>query len=580
MPSVPRYNQPQVQQAAAPNVRVNQEASVEAFGGGQAARGIEAVRGLGNTAMDIALKEQQKADDISMGAIAAEAKKQKLDILHNPETGALAHRGKNAFGLPEQVGERWGKSVESIIANAPNDRVRESARKFLQSEGLDLNEKIQIHIGREREAYDSAVTNDLVQTSQNDALLNYNNPQRLSDNINLGRAAIAKEGMRKGVPVEHIMDDYESKIHVGVIDQYINDGKDLSAKAYFEKNRERFGSRIDDAEKTIEAGSLRGNSQRITDKIMSSYSDLSTARAAVAEQIKEPRLRDAVDERLQKEFRLRDEAVKVDRDSLFLDAYNTVSREKTMDAVKPSVLHKLLPSQQKALEGVVGRDPAQRDDPAVYLKYVSMKPGPLSKLSEADLVQNVRPYVTDASFKEISRRWRDNRDGMNGDQKAADKFKSIFNEEEMIQNALISANVLTPATVSNAKNGKDSNAAEALLGFRNAVNDEFQSYFRANGKNPPDDVRQKIIDKMLLKKVYVDNVFSSPIKPVGSLTYDEKEKAFTPFSQISVSDKAAIVRQFRSRGKEPTKDQIEKAHGAYLINNKRRFEEIIGEADE
>lgn len=499
MPSVPRYNQPQVQQTAAPNVRVNQEASVEAFGGGQAARGIEAVRGLGNTAMDIALKEQQKADDISLAEHAAKLKQWKIDRLHNEKTGALNQKGQNAFGLPEQVGEEFSKFTSELTASAPNERVRAALGRFVQNEGLDLNEKLQVHVGREREVFDKSVTDGLVSAAQSDALLNYTNPQKVNENIQLMRGAILKNAERlglSGAQVEQVVAESSSKVHASIIERHLNNGDDLLAKKYFDENAGNFtGQHRMAVEKALEEGSLRGDSQRMSDQIMHKFGDNMAAALEAARDIEDPKRRDATLDQLKQNYSDRRMARNQMTEDLHRNASQIIDKTGDYNKIPPAMLAQFSLSEKSALKeyarkrqsGELGTDWGAYYD----LKTMAATPETRNKFLQINLHEKYRTSMEDSEFKELVNLQTSLR---NGDGKSDRELDGYLSTKDIVDGALKAAD-LDPSPKSGSKD------AELVNKFRLQVNRELKALEAKTGKKPSSDEETRIVNGLLTKAV-------------------------------------------------------------------------------
>jgi len=563
MPVVPRYDQQQVQQAALPTVRVQQDAPIEAFGGGRAVAGaFEAAQGLTNTAMRIAVDERQKANDVSLGAGLAEAIKAKQRLLHDPENGALSKRGQNAFGLPETVNEQWQKTQEEILANAPNDDVRAALSKHLVNQGLDLNEKIQVHVGRERETYDSAVTQDLVQTSQNDALLNYNNPQRLGENINLMRAAIAKLGMRKGVPVDHIMADEESKVHTGVIEQYINAGQDRQAQAYFDKNRELFGPRIEQATKLLESATMLGESQRASDEILAKTGDLSTAMKMVKERFGEdPKLRQATERLVEQTYNLKERAENERSENQMDSVLKQLETSRGQFSLPNSAYSSMKTKHIQVFEERKRQILSGQDAPPNGPDYYNLRTMASDPVLQSDFKKmNLLEFATKMPATELHSLMEHQANLRAGNGKSDAELGQFRTQNEVI-NSVLAANRIDGT---NPKPGSD----DAILveKLRTQVERDAVQYAKDTNKKPDNAMIQKFAEQHLLKVTTEKDFFWDSKKPRALL--DPGETGSVQYKDIPKTEIFKIEQTLKARNKPVTPQDVESIFNQYLNRNR------------
>lgn len=246
MPKVQQYNR-QVQDQAAPNVQFNNNAPIEAFGGGRAAQEAGAVRELAGVASQIAIKAREDADDVAFAEQAEKLKRARIDLEMNPERGLLNRRGKDAFNLGQESEESWEKASSEILASAPNDRVRERLSRAKAVEGLSMYERVQSHVSREMRTHDAETTKALTETAVNDAILNKGDPDAVYTNLEIAKNTIVKFAARDGKDsawINRAVSETTSKAHSAMINQYLDSGDDKAAKAHFE----RFKSDITDSD--------------------------------------------------------------------------------------------------------------------------------------------------------------------------------------------------------------------------------------------------------------------------------------------------------------------------------------------
>lgn len=508
--SAPRYNQPQVQEAALPGVRVDTNAPIEAFGGGRANQALGAVSDLSNKVAKIALEERDKADDVSLAEQATKLKQWKIDRLYNEQSGALVQKGQNAFGLPETVGDEYNKFTEELMASAPNDRVRSKLTRFAQNEGLDINEKLQVHVGRERMQYDKDVTEGLVKTAQDDALVNFNDPARVEENLGLMRGAILKSAERNGIPgveVDRMMTEQTGKVHSAIIERHLNSGDDRVAKAYFDKYGDQLtGSQKMSVEKALEAGMLRGESQRSSDAILKKYGENMGGALEEARKIEDPKLRDETLGQLKQNYADIKAAKSYQVENMHRNAANILDKTPDVSKIPASQWAQFSLSERASLKAYA-KQRAEGDLNTNWGEYYNLKtmaaqPETRATFLKTNLFENYRTKMADPEFKELVNMQSELRKGDGKSQRELDGFLST---KEIVDGALRKADI-DPSP----KEG--SGDAEKVFSFKNQVNTQLKEIEARTGKKPTSDEELKIVNGLLTEAVLKKRIFFLPNK--------------------------------------------------------------------
>lgn len=539
-----------------PGVRVSTSApSLAAFGGGEAVKETFDTAGkAAKDVMDIQIKEQQYANQLAVIDADNQLSNAENTILRDPNKGALNKRGKDAFGVPEQVNNDWSKATSDIESKLVNPEQKEAFRRMAVSRKVNIDKLMQVHVANEAQNYDNEVTNSFIDNEQNAAVTNYTDPQRVALSIGRQQAAIQDYAKRSGKSPEWTAQktiETVSKTNASIVNRMLANGQDMLAKDYYEKNKDGFdGQTAAIVEKNLEEGTLRGESQRQADQIIKDYADLASAREAVR-QIKDPQLRDAVDERVQKEFSIRSQQLQVNRDQMFLDATTALESSKSIDSIPPDKWNLLMPNQRAALRTLEKQlnDPGtQKQDDTVYVKYMGMSDSQLAKVTEAEIVENLRPNVTDEYYRQVTTRWSKVRESVTN---AASRVeaKSMFNDKEMILNAMKSGKIggVTDTDTTETLH-KNKDKATAFRVFSDKVDAAFMSYKYSNGKEPDDANKKKIISNLLKDTVYVGGFFGGQEKPVATLTQEDLKRVYIPVASIPERVKIELVNIARANG--------------------------------
>lgn len=183
MPRVPQYEQ-QVRVQNLPSARERNFITTEVLGA-DVARGVGQA---GNLLQGIAQKEQEKADVAAIMDADRQLADIELRLFNDPEKGAYATRGRDAFGLPDRVFPEWDKSVSDIEARLTPAQ-RAAFQRQAQARRGDLQRGLSRHILQESDRYYTAESQAYIGAAVNAAAANYTDQERVGvelDRISLG----------------------------------------------------------------------------------------------------------------------------------------------------------------------------------------------------------------------------------------------------------------------------------------------------------------------------------------------------------------------------------------------------------
>lgn len=451
MPQVPRYDSPQVQSAALPNVKVNTEAPLSAFGGGQAvAQAGEATRGLGKQVFDIAQAEKKKADDIAFMDADLEALKAKTDL----EIQAKNMQGKDAAGASDYVSKEWQTRASKIKDSLTNDDQRMAVDKALARHYEDLNRTVQVHQNDEFQKYDLSQTLSYVDHSRQEAVENYKDPARIEQSLYNQQAAVTKllsrKGIEEGSPTAIKMrEEVESKTHTEVINRMLADQNDIAAEQYWNKNKDKIHDKEHDSlAKNIEEGSVRGKSQRLADQFVAKTDDMSGAIEKAAS-IKDPKVREATENRIKDHFAIKKLADKERSEELLKDALQKVDADPRREAVPPDQWNSMTPEEQNTLYTRIDR--LRKGEPKItdrgtYYELSQMAANDKQKFLNTNLLVYSED-LDDAAFEKFADMQKE---AKKGDPKKLDGFLS---DKQTVSNVLTKIGI-DPNAKPNTKDGK------------------------------------------------------------------------------------------------------------------------------
>ncbi len=279
-PVVPRYDSAPVAPSGIGGVNYNTDAPLSNFGGGQAAQGAnDAINNLSKDAIGLMQKEKQKADDTATKDAQTKFVQLSNDLMYHPENGVITKQGQDSFGIHDDYLSQFDKGSDEIERTMTPDQ-RRITGMMRQQYRADLDKDINRHVRGEAVKYETDTFKTLLDTNRNDAILHWQDPDRIQEAIGIQSKAIYSHAQANGLGKEwadHAALESSSKTHSGVIDAMLSKSQDQAAKKYYDQNIDQIdGDTRNEIGKKIEDGALKGNAQRAADQILlksKSYSE-------------------------------------------------------------------------------------------------------------------------------------------------------------------------------------------------------------------------------------------------------------------------------------------------------------------
>lgn len=230
MPRVPQYQQ-QVSVQNLPSARVRNSITPESLGAGVG----RAMQQAGGVVFEMAQREQEKADVAALMDADRQLADLELNLFNDPESGAYAKRGRDAFGLPEQVFPEWDKRVgeiESRMTPAQRDAFRKSA----QGRRTDLQRGLSRHILQESERYYTDEAKAYVDTAVQAAAANYTDAERVEVEAERAARGALTLGFQNGaspIVLKQAQEAARSSVYAGVVERLLQDNP-TGAVSYFD----------------------------------------------------------------------------------------------------------------------------------------------------------------------------------------------------------------------------------------------------------------------------------------------------------------------------------------------------------
>lgn len=556
MPTVPRLSQPQIQERGLPQVRVPADAPLSAFGGGESLDRLgRAVVGAADTVRRIALDEKQKADDALSQKAYTEFVNRKNQRAWNPDDGALTRRGEQAIGLIDEYMPLLDQDAADIEKNMlKNESQRQFFRRMVEQEKRSFHAQLMKHSLAETEKFADETALATVESLYNDTVLNFHEPGRVEENLTKMRGAILSRA--DGKPKEWVdakVAEAVSKTHAGVINRLLSTNQDLAAKSYFENHKEEITNADirKNIEKVIEEGSLRGESQRRSDAIVSKAQTMTEA-LEEARKVKDPELRDEVVSRVKDYFSLKKLADNERTEDLHRRAADVIDRTGSIDNIPPEEWSQFSLSERSALKSYAEkiRDGTLSTDANTYYELVTLSSAPetRSKFMRMNLADpKIISKLSRSDWKKIV----DIQAGLRkGDEKTSRRLDGIRSDMEIVKSSLRAA-------------GIDPKDEEANLFYRQVDQQVLQLQERTGKKVTNEDI-QRIVDNLLVQGT-IEGSGVPLFGPFGGPRIFQRERRVFELepgqsisidpSEVPASDRAEIIRELRKRNK-PVSDEI------------------------
>jgi len=577
MPRVPTVDGPQVTTAALPDAHFSSQISLSAAG----APG-EALQHVASATDEIYQREKRKNDQL----VVLDAERQLADFenktLYDPQNGALNVRGKNALGLNDQVSKAYDQKVQDIEKGLSNPEQRVAFRRASDGRRSDINRTLERHVSSEMTNYDKQQTQSSIDTFRESAINNYQDPERVGLEIARQQAVYKDFANRNGMPPEWTaaqIQEATSKTHLGVLNRMLANGEDIGAKQYYTDHKPDIsGQDAISVEKALEESSLRGESQRQADAIVQSTPDRMTA-LKNADAIKDPKLRDAVHNRINDHFNEQKAAQKEYQDQTYMKASDLIENNGgDLRQINPKIWTDMTLNQRNALEARArqvqkGVEPVLNDKK--WLEFSDKTANDLRQMSESDMLSQYRPYFDNSHWDRAISIWASVRDTAQHKHKAdSNSLTKTLSFRQRVSNTMRSTGLIDE-NQSFAKLPDDK--AAMFIKFEEAGAKAVEDFETEKGRKATGNEIQGILNDMALKRVFIDQWGRDPQKPVAVLSPEEAGKSYVPYENIPQSDVAFMTNLIISKQRRVTEDKIQRAYAQYLLNNRDAFMSILGE---
>ena len=332
---------------------------------------------VANQVSQFAIEERNRADEVVANAFKTKLRDKYNEDLHSKE-GYLAQQQMEAVKNYQVYNDGYNSFVDKELKALGNDRLRAKMQVVADEYRSNFKKATDVHSVRQQSIYDDNQTKAGLASIENDAMLNAIDPglptgeafKSVKEQETIVDAYAARKGMSKE-DADRMKLEASSSLHYKVISQALTKGNDLLAKDYYKeakKSGQIDGDTAAKLEKILHGSSVKGESQRIVDKIMSE--GLSSREALQkAREVKDPEVRDAtvsrLKNRIEEEKRLRKEEGIASFDNII----DQIEQYKTIDHLPEEQKAVLTGKRKEATEkllAMISKGHEPDTDPVVY----------------------------------------------------------------------------------------------------------------------------------------------------------------------------------------------------------------------
>lgn len=453
--------------------------------------------------MDLYVREREKADEIAVMSAVAQYKEIHNKSLYDPKEGALNKKGQDALSIYEPSITDFKSKGGEIEGTLQSDRQKIAFRRAANALVSDFDLSLQRHVAQESANYDKSQFELFIKGSQDKAAFNYQDPMMIAAETEGMRAAAAAFASRNGLSkewVERFTTDTVSNTHKLVIERMLANGDDMKAKQYYNAVAPAIaGKDAADIEKAVEAGSLRGESQRWVDGHMYGKDAILDEADIMVEvrKIKDPKLRDAVTERVGTELARRERMQNEGRERISVALATQIDRGMTISQIRGTLeWQQLTPGQRAGIESYAKQvergQQVDTDWPTFYeLMTMASTETTRNRFLATDLM-NYRGKLHDNEFKQLTTLQAQLRQSVTRTDTAA--MLQGYRTTAQIVNDTLTEIGLDPTP----KQG--STEAARVAQFRRMVDEQIILFKQQNNGRAPSDVEiQGFVDNMLTR---------------------------------------------------------------------------------
>lgn len=516
-------------------------------------------------------EERQRQDQVAFLEADRKLSEWEQRTLYDPKTGALTKRGKDAFGIPDEVNKGFEDYVTEVNKTLKTDRQRDAFNRSVTYRRRDLNATVTRHVFAESRKFEDSETENYVVNATQAAILNAGDPDRVQIELGRAEAAVRGHAARNGMGDEYVKQkvaQVRSNTHVGIVDRMVANGQDRAAMEYFKLNKhEVAGDDIAKVEQklataTTEAEGLRGGAdiwRRLgprndvdpvhTDKLFAE---------AEAKYGNEPKTLKAVKQIISERVSAHNGAQRERRESNSSAVWASIEQGATLASVRKMNEYLALPGQEQnniktwlidRADALKRRADTQEGDDALFYRLITEASSPTlqDQFATTNLMEH-RPKLSRSQFNTLISAQTALR---KGDTKEADKLLANERVQSQIVNDALLGMGLDPTP--NEKYATTDKGKQALA-FRRVVRETVRAHEIRSGKNATDADVQQIVDGLVIKGVTKKGIIFDEQKRIYELQPGES-LTIKP-TDVPREERRKIEDALRRAGRQVTSEAV------------------------
>ena len=586
MPTIPS-GQRRVGASPLPSIRQDADLPIEAFGGGQALTPTRAVVAGIQGYSDTLQKMSDDKDNIAL----SEARRAMNDQEEALEAAAMGRLGKNAFGV---LGDTT-KSFDEFVKSSSKNLSPRIVRQYLDMADVRRHSivgKVRGHeFAQTREAKKDEYSASIESSKNRAAYLADDLGVKTETAIIYGE--VLDRAREEGWGPESVkaeISQHESDLHKRVIGKILADGDPIRAREYFKT----YGKSIEPTtaavlNKHIESEALEGESRQFATRFMTPYPsadgfqyqpELEDAVKRVDEikfddGVYQEKVRQRTERIIRQEYAQKKQEQTQKHGAAFSAAAKAVEQSGSVDQIKadPELWFEVLTDTDRTrLERRAERLSKGQDvktNLTKFAEFYAKTEDELLAMDEGEFMEwgdhlSKKDYNTARNHWLLARK--------------PDEFKSAYTDNQLMLKGMAEGNVGgVGKTDTMADISKSRKKEKAYFEFKERVDSAKAAFFAKHKKMPGDDDLQKIIDKLALEKVTIDNPWYIGDAEVLISELTDEQITGREFL-ISEEDKALLKRFEATSGKKASQEQINRAYLALRQQKDRKeIEAIFGD---
>ena len=367
MATVPQYQIGQVKDSAVSGGFQQIQTNSDAFGAGIAQANInqgKVISQLGDQAWDQAFKQRDIQDQATLrerdNLLSA-----KIRELMSGDGGYLSLTGKAAVDAKGNI-EKQLEAYKKELAKELDPRILPKYNQVSDQRLSSTFSSIDSHNRTQGDVWNKLEREVRITGQIENSIAAFDNPQAMKLEFDLGivevnsklldvygiDASAPKDDTEKAIIAAETL-QYTTKVHEGVINNLLANGRYTAANTHFEDNRDAIdGSMYDNITKSLQAHTNKGETLTRVNEIRALGGTIAE-QLVEARKITDPTLQDSVVAGIKARFDEDNKIIKVDQDAALVDAHKLIADgAKTREDIDADVWTRLNGSQQAELESL------------------------------------------------------------------------------------------------------------------------------------------------------------------------------------------------------------------------------------